>query len=60
MPSQVPPVAAAVAVPLARVVGSLYILVDGARIVGDTLDIEDSLWQMLYWSGFKIANQLDL
>ena len=43
MMSQVPPVSAAVTVPVSPVVGNLYILVDRASIVVDELDEEDSL-----------------
>ena len=43
MLSQIPPVAAAVAVPVSPVVGNLYIIVDGANIVVDELDEEYSL-----------------
>ena len=44
MLSQMPPVAAAVAVPVSLVVGNLYVLLDRANIVVDELDEEDSLW----------------
>ena len=60
MLSQVPPVAAAVAVPVSPVVRNLYVLLDRANIVVDELDEEDSLWYILYWTVFKIEAQLVL
>ena len=58
--SQVPPVAAAVAVSVSPVVENLYILVYVSNTVVDDLDEEDPLWYILYWTVFKIEAQLVL
>ena len=60
MPSQVPPVAAAVEVPGSPVVGNPYTILDGTKIVVDRIDEEDSLHHIFYWIGFKIEDHIVL